>query len=78
MAGVSKMRLRAYATYSVIGGVLWTAGVILTGYWLGHIEFVRKHVEPLIDPILICVVIVSLLPVTIHWLRARRSNKVNA
>jgi membrane-associated protein len=75
MAGVGKMRFRVYAIYSVIGGVLWTVGVLLTGYWLGHIEFVRKHVEPLIDPILICVVIVSLLPVTIHWLRARRNGR---
>ncbi|HEY3629780.1 MAG TPA: VTT domain-containing protein [Jatrophihabitantaceae bacterium] len=75
MAGVSKMRFRVYATYSVIGGVLWTCGVLLAGYWLGHIEFVRKHVEPLIDPILIGVVILSLVPITIHWLRARRGGR---
>jgi membrane-associated protein len=73
MAGVSKMRFRLYAIYSIIGGVLWTVGVLLAGYWLGHIAFVRDHVEPLIDPILVGVVIVSLLPVTIHWLLARRA-----
>jgi len=72
MAGVSRMRLRLYALYSLIGGVLWTVGVILAGYWLGHITFVREHVEPLIDPILVGVVVVSLLPVTVHWLRGRR------
>jgi membrane-associated protein len=75
MAGVSRMRLRLYALYSVIGGVIWTVGVIMAGYWLGHIEFVRKHVEPLIDPILIGVVVVSLVPVTVHWLRARRGGR---
>jgi len=74
MAGVGKMRFRLYAVYSVIGGVLWTVGVLLAAYWLGHISFVRDHVEPLIDPILVGVVIVSLLPVTIHWLRARRAS----
>ena len=73
MAGVGKMRFGLYVLYSVIGGVLWTVGVILAGYWLGHIEFVRKHVEPLIDPILLGVVVLSLLPVTVHWLRARRT-----
>ena len=73
MAGVGKMRFGLYALYSLIGGVLWTVGVILAGYWLGHIEFVRKHVEPLIDPILLGVVVLSLLPVTVHWLRARRT-----
>ncbi len=73
MAGVSRMRFRLYAVYSVIGGVVWALGVILAGYWLGHIGFVRDHVEPLIDPILIGVVVLSLVPVTVHYLNARRA-----
>jgi membrane-associated protein len=72
LAGVAKMRFGLFALYSVIGGALWASGVLLAGYWLGHIEFVRKTVEPLIDPILICVVLASLVPVTIHWFRSRR------
>jgi membrane-associated protein len=75
MAGVAKMSFRRYALYSLIGGVVWTVGVILAGYWLGHITFVRQHVEPLIDPILVAVVLLSLIPVTIHWLRGRRSGR---
>jgi membrane-associated protein len=75
MAGVAKMSFRRYALYSLIGGVVWTVGVILAGYWLGHITFVRQQVEPLIDPILIAVVLLSLIPVTIHWLRGRRSGR---
>ncbi len=73
MAGVSRMRFALYALYSVIGGILWSGGVMLTGYWLGHIAFVRVHVEPLIDPILICVVLISILPALVHWLRSRRT-----
>jgi membrane-associated protein len=77
MAGVSKMRFSLYAAYSLIGGVVWTVGVLLAGYWLGHIEYVRKHVEPLIDPVLVGVVVLSLLPVTVHYLRSRRDEKVD-
>ena len=77
MAGVSRMRFSLYAAYSVVGGVVWTVGVLLAGYWLGHIEYVRKHVEPLIDPVLVGVVLLSLLPVTVHWLRSRRLDKVD-
>ena len=73
MAGVSKMRFGLYALYSIIGGVIWSGGMILLGYSLGHIEFVRKTVEPLIDPILILVVLVSLVPAFMHWWRSRRS-----
>ena len=72
LAGVSRMRFALYALYSVIGGVLWSGGVMLLGYWLGHIEFVRKTIEPLIDPILIGVVLLSVLPALVHWLRSRR------
>ena len=72
MAGVSKMRFALYALYSIIGGVIWSGGMILLGYSLGHIEFVRKTVEPLIDPILVLVVLASLVPAFLHWLRSRR------
>lgn len=72
LAGVSRMRFALYALYSLIGGVLWSGGVLLLGYWLGHIEFVRKTIEPLIDPILVGVVLLSVMPALVHWLRSRR------
>ncbi len=72
LAGVSRMRFALYALYSMIGGVVWSGGVLLLGYWLGHIEFVRETIEPLIDPILIGVVLLSVLPALVHWLRSRR------
>jgi len=78
MAGVGRMRFSLYLLYSIIGGVLWTTGLILAGYWLGHIGFVRDTVEPLIDPILIGIVVLSLLPVTIHYLHARRADRRSA
>jgi membrane-associated protein len=73
MAGVSRMRYALYALYSIIGGAVWTVGVLLIGYWLGHIDVVRNHIEPLIDPILLAVVVISLIPVTVHYLRGRRA-----
>ncbi len=72
MAGASRMRFRTYAIYSVIGGILWGAGVIAMGYFLGQIEFVRDTVEPLIEPIIIGVVLLSLIPATFELLRSRK------
>ena len=62
MAGVGRMRFALYALYSVIGGIVWTDGVLLLGYWLGHIKFVRDTIAPKIDLILMTVVVLSLLP----------------
>jgi membrane-associated protein len=72
MAGASRMRFATYVTYSVIGGVLWGVGVVAAGYWLGHIPFVRDTVEPLIEPIIIGVVLLSLVPAAVELMRSRR------
>ncbi len=48
VAGVSRMRYRTFVTYNIVGGVLWGAGVVLLGYFLGQIQFVADNVEPII------------------------------
>ena len=45
MAGVGRMEPKRYLTYSLIGGVLWAAGVTLLGFWLGQFAFVRANIE---------------------------------
>lgn len=72
MAGASRMRFAVFAAYSVLGGVLWGCGVLSLGYYLGHISFVRDTVEPLIEPIIIGVVLLSLVPAAVELIRSRR------
>lgn len=67
IAGVSGMRYRSFLTFNVIGGVLWGAGVTLLGSWLGKHALVRDHIET----ILILIVLVSVIPIAIEFLRAR-------
>ncbi|MGW0995866.1 DedA family protein [Streptomyces sp. NPDC002523] len=71
IAGVSGMKYRSFLIFNVIGGVLWGAGVTLLGSWLGNIEFVTKNIEA----ILILIVLVSVVPIAIEFLRARGKNK---
>ncbi|MEU4169086.1 VTT domain-containing protein [Streptomyces sp. NPDC026665] len=73
IAGVSGMRYRPFLTFNIIGGILWGAGVTLLGSWLGKIEFVNKHIEM----ILILIVLVSVVPIVIEFLRARSQAKKN-
>ncbi|MFF5185560.1 DedA family protein [Streptomyces sp. NPDC000345] len=73
VAGVSGMRYRSFLVFNVIGGVLWGAGVTLLGSWLGNIDFVKKNIEA----ILILIVLVSVIPIAIEFLRARSQSKKN-
>jgi membrane-associated protein len=71
MAGVGRMRFALYALYSVIGGVVWADGVLLLGHQLGRVHFVREN-KGYIDYAVIVVVLLSLLPTALHYLRSRR------
>jgi membrane-associated protein len=73
IAGVSGMRYRSFVVFNVIGGVLWGAGVTLLGSWLGKIDAVKNNIEA----ILILIVLVSVIPIAIEYLRARSKAKKN-
>jgi membrane-associated protein len=68
MAGVGQMEAKRYLTYSLIGGVAWAAGVTLLGAVLGQFDFVKNNIEL----ILVLVVFVSIIPIIVEVLRARR------
>ena len=70
-AGVGKMHYRHFVSYNVIGALLWGVGVTVLGYFLGRIEFVRDNIEA----ILVLIVALSLVPVALELLRARRQHK---
>ena len=68
VAGAGRMHYRTFVVYNVVGGVLWACGVTTLGYFLGQVAFVRSNIEL----ILIAIVAVSLVPVAVELLRARR------
>ncbi|WP_037910730.1 DedA family protein [Actinacidiphila yeochonensis] len=70
VAGVSRMNYRTFLTFNMVGGSLWGAGVTVLGYWLGQIAFVRDNIEA----ILVLVVLVSVVPISIEYLRSRRKS----
>ncbi|HEX4701117.1 MAG TPA: VTT domain-containing protein, partial [Pseudonocardiaceae bacterium] len=67
VAGVGRMERGRYFSVSVIGGVVWASGVLVAGYFLGQIGFIKNH----IDLILVLIVVVSLIPIVIEWARHR-------
>jgi membrane-associated protein len=71
MAGVGRMDFKKYVVYSIIGGVLWTCGILVLGERLGHIRFVQQN-KQYVDYLVLFMVALSLVPALIHFIQGRR------
>ena len=74
VAGVGRMDFRKFITYTAIGGVLWVCVVTTLGYFLGNVSFIKNN----IDAVLILIVLVSVTPMFIEYLRHRRRARTEA
>jgi len=72
MAGVGRMRFSVYALCTLIGGVIWSDGVLLLGHQLGKIKFVQDN-KDYIDYAVVGVVLLSLVPAAVHFVQGRRA-----
>jgi membrane-associated protein len=70
-AGVGRMSMRRFVTYSAIGGIVWATGITLLGYWLGNVDLLAKH----LDVVLVGLVVISLVPILVEGLRTRSSDR---
>jgi membrane-associated protein len=68
VAGVAQMGYRQFATYNVVGGVLWVISMTLGGYYLGQVV---PNIEQNIHYVVAVVIFLSLLPPGIAWLRIK-------
>jgi membrane-associated protein len=74
MAGVARMRYATFVKYNVIGGIAWGAGLTTLGYYLGQVEFVAANLEP----VLLGIVAISLLPIVHELWRGSRVRRRRA
>ncbi|MEV0786508.1 DedA family protein [Streptomyces sp. NPDC050423] len=68
LAGALDVPARLFALWQVVGGVVWTAGLVLAGYALGSSV---PNVDRYLLPIVAVVVVVSLIPLAVELLRSR-------
>ena len=68
LAGAGKMDFRRYALYSAIGAALWTVTLTVLGYLIGNVPVIKNNLEYAI----LLIVVVSVVPIAIHRLKARR------
>ncbi|MGD1093137.1 MAG: VTT domain-containing protein [Bryobacteraceae bacterium] len=69
MAGVGRMRYSRFLSFNVVGGIGWVLSMTLAGYEFGGVTIVRQNFEKVV----IGIVLVSVMPMVIHYLRSRRA-----
>jgi membrane-associated protein len=68
VAGAADMTYRRFASFNVIGAIIWITSMTLTGYLLG--SFI-PNIDKNIHIVVAIVIFLSLLPAIIAWLRSR-------
>jgi membrane-associated protein len=73
VAGAGDMHYKTFVSYNVIGGLLWTVGMNLAGYFLGSII---PDVDKYLLPIIFLIIFLSILPPIIEFIKEKRKKKL--
>jgi membrane-associated protein len=68
VAGAADMTYRRFATYNVVGAILWITSMCLTGFFLGR---AIPDLEKRIHYVVAVVIFLSLLPAIIGWAKSK-------
>jgi membrane-associated protein len=75
-SAIGEMPIKKFTQLNAISAVLWVASLMLGGFFLGQIPFVKEHIELMI----ILVVVITSLPLPLELLREylakRKLNKL--
>ncbi len=74
LAGAIKMNFSRFLVYNVIGALLWVPTLIMAGYWLGQITWVKEHIELIV----IGLIIVTIIPVIRTYIRERNAHRASS
>jgi membrane-associated protein len=68
VAGIGEMSYSRFISYNVIGGISWIGIFIFGGYFFGNLTFIKNN----FTLVIVAIVILSILPGVIEYLRQRR------
>jgi len=71
LAGVAGMDYRRFFAFNVVGGILWVGLLVYAGYVFGNIPWVKDN----LTWIVIGIVVVSLIPAVVTFMKERGSSK---
>lgn len=70
VTGVSRMPIRKYLPFNMIGAFIWISLFLGAGHWFGNLPFVKEKFHYVI----LVIIIISAVPAVVEFLRARRSH----
>jgi membrane-associated protein len=69
VAGAGSMTYSKYIVNCIAGAILWVVGITILGYILGNIPVIHDHIKV----VELCIIIISILPIAIGFIRSRVS-----
>jgi len=72
VAGMGKMRYPAFMAFSFGGSVLWVGSLTYAGYFFGNIPLVKQN----LSLVIVAIVLLSIMPGIVEYLRARMRSRV--
>lgn len=72
VAGIGGMNYRTFLFYNVIGGFVWTFGLLIAGHFLGRMI---PDVDQYLLPITLGIIVLSFLPSVFHLYQERKANR---
>jgi membrane-associated protein len=78
VAGVLRVPARTFFVWNVVGGVIWTDGILLAGYFLAK-QIIKVIPPDKIDiyllPAIVVIILISMIPIFVEIVRSRRERR---
>jgi membrane-associated protein len=67
VAGIGKMTYGHFISYNIVGGIVWPAICLFSGYFFANIPFVKDH----FSLVALAIILISVVPIGAEWLKSR-------
>ena len=72
LAGVGLMEYKTFIRYNIVGGFLWTFGMILLGFFFGSLI---PNPDKYLLPVIAAIIFISFIPPLLEIIRARKQSR---
>lgn len=69
VAGVGRMHYPRFLAYNVVGGIVWVGLFVWAGFFFGNLPVVKEN----FGLVIIAIIVLSVLPMVVEIIKARRS-----